>query len=178
MGIYFSQHFWSFILKPTNFDQTLEWFATFLPKWVLLTVISVATGELIGMMMGRRKVKQLLESTRRLQMRSLKEYIDVRMSVSKVGEYIFLKILPRIPGSIEEEIEDIERSINAVKEDYGVEDRGFMSATAYVSKKKYVEKATEWARSLFGRKRLKILLKPPEKGKISIDIVAYSPERR
>ncbi|RLG48407.1 MAG: hypothetical protein DRN92_01100 [Thermoproteota archaeon] len=174
----FVLNFWSFLLKPTNFEQTLEWFVTFLPKWVIITFVSVAAGELIGMLLGRRKVRELLRNARQLEMRSLREYSDVRMSVSKVGEYIFLKIAPRISGTIEEEIEDIERSINAVKEDYGIVDRDFMSATVYVSKKEYVEKATEWARSLFGSKRLKVLLKPPEKGDISVDIVAYSPEKK
>ncbi|GEM_PF-6059531 len=53
-----------------------------------------------------------------------------------------------------------------------------MSATVYVLKKEYVEKATEWARSIFGSKRLKVLLKQPERGDISLDIVAYSPDRK
>jgi len=174
----FFLHFWSFLLKPTNFEQTLEWFVTFLPKWMILAFVSVVAGELIGMLLGRRKVKELLKRARQMEMRSLKEYSDIRMTVSKVGEYLFLKIAPRISGNIEEEIEDIERSIGAVKEDYGIVEGDFMSATVYVAKKKYVEKATEWARSLFGSKRLKILVKQPEKGNISVDIIAYSPDRK
>jgi len=113
----FVLNFWSFLLKPTNFEQTLEWFVTFLPKWAIITFVSVTAGELIGMLLGRREVRELLRNPRQLEMRSLREYSDIRMSVSKAGEYIFLKIAPRISGTIEEEIEDIERSINAVKED-------------------------------------------------------------
>ncbi len=90
----FALNFWSFLLKPTNFEQTLEWFITFLPKWIILTFVSVVACELIGMLLGRRKVRELLRTARQMEIRSLREYSDIRMSVSKVGEYIYLKIAP------------------------------------------------------------------------------------
>ena len=61
-------------------------------------------------------------------------------------------------------------------EDYGFEDRDIMSATVYISRKEDVEVVSDWARSKFGSKRLKVLQRSPERGKISVDIVVLSPE--
>ena len=56
-------------------------------------------------------------------------------------------------------------------EDYGFEDRDIMSATVYISRKEDVEVVSDWARSKFGNKRLKVLQRSPERGE---DIRGYS----
>lgn len=177
-SVVFGMHLKMFLIEPSDFRKMQEWLLTYLPKWVLLSLVSVAAGELIGIIIGRRKAKRMIKELRQMKMRALQVYSDIRMSVSRAGDYIFLKVGPRISGTIKEEIEDIERSIKAAMEDYGFEDRDIMSATVYIARKEDMEMISEWARSKFGSKRLKVLQRPTERGKISVDIVVLNPKEK
>jgi len=177
-AIVFGMNLRILLTQPRDLQKIQEWLLTYLPKWILISLVSVAAGELIGIAVGRQKAREMLKEIRRMEMRALQVYSDVRMSISRAGDYLFLKICPRISGTIEEEIEDIERSIKAAMEDYGFKERDVMSATVYISNKEDVEAVTEWARSWFGSKRLKLLQRRPERGKVSVDVVVLCPEEK
>jgi len=85
-SVVFGMHLRTFLTEPRDFQKMQEWLLTYLPKWILLSLVSVAAGELIGIIVGRRKARKMLKELRQMEMRALQVYSDIRMSVSRTGD--------------------------------------------------------------------------------------------